>query len=138
MSRRPEYTVCAGAGSYADYTASKKEWLGKVTDKFPIEIGGGVPLVSLTALQVGHLAASLVIAISARYSLVTHRDATTVHATDHRLDTSFSSAVQPGEHFLMPLSPTKAKSRNHEGSMCCWSAAQALEFGGAPKPGRAC
>ncbi|CAL5224697.1 g7424 [Coccomyxa viridis] len=38
-------------GSYADFTASKKEWLTKVTEKFPIEIGGGVPLVALTALQ---------------------------------------------------------------------------------------
>ncbi len=49
---RPEWKACAGAGSYADYTASKKEWLAKVTDAFPIEVGGGVPLVSLTALQV--------------------------------------------------------------------------------------
>lgn len=40
------------AGSYADFTASKAEWLAKVTEKFPIEIGGGVPLASLTALQV--------------------------------------------------------------------------------------
>ncbi|CAK0787537.1 hypothetical protein CVIRNUC_010757 [Coccomyxa viridis] len=38
-------------GSYADFTASKKEWLAKVTDKFPLETGGGVPLVSLTAMQ---------------------------------------------------------------------------------------
>ncbi len=44
--------VCAG--SYADFTASKKEWLAKVTDKFPLETGGGVPLVSLTAMQVTH------------------------------------------------------------------------------------
>ena len=42
------------AGSYADFTASKKEWLAKVTDKFPLETGGGVPLVSLTAMQVTH------------------------------------------------------------------------------------
>ena len=40
------------AGSNADFTASKKEWLTKVSEKFPIEIGGGVPLVALTALQV--------------------------------------------------------------------------------------
>ena len=42
------------AGSYADFTASKKEWLAKVTDKFPLQTGGGVPLVSLTAMQVAH------------------------------------------------------------------------------------
>ena len=40
------------AGSYADLTVSKQEWLAKVTEKFPIETGGGVPLASLTALQV--------------------------------------------------------------------------------------
>ena len=42
------------AGSYADFTASKKEWLAKVTDRFPLDTGGGVPLVSLTAMQVTH------------------------------------------------------------------------------------
>ena len=48
-----------GVGSYADFTASKKEWLTKVTEKFPIETGGGVPLVALTALQVGNLPSTL-------------------------------------------------------------------------------
>ena len=44
--------VWVHVGSYADFTVSKKEWLAKLTDKFPLETGGGVPLVSLTAMQV--------------------------------------------------------------------------------------
>ena len=40
------------AGTYADKVVSKAEWTVKVTGKFPLEIGGGLPLVALTAFQV--------------------------------------------------------------------------------------
>ena len=40
------------AGTYADKMVSKGEWTAKVTDKFPLEIGGGLPLVALTAFQI--------------------------------------------------------------------------------------
>jgi hypothetical protein len=139
MSCRPEYTVCAGAGSYADYTASKKEWLAKVTDKFPIEIGGGVPLVSLTALQVGNLAASSIVAISVQHSLPTHREAKVVHATDHWLDTSLHQCCAAREALSDAAESHKAKHRNHEGSMYFWSAAQASRgFVALPSLGCAC
>lgn len=40
------------AGSYADYTASKEEWLAKAPYGILLNILGGVPLVGLTAMQV--------------------------------------------------------------------------------------
>ena len=39
-------------GTYAEYICSKESWLAIVPDNIPLDIAGGVPLVSLTALQV--------------------------------------------------------------------------------------
>lgn len=128
MPCRPQYTVCTGAGSYADYTASKKEWLAKVTDKFPIEIGGGVPLVSLTALQVGNLAASSIVAISVQHSLPTHREAKVVHATDHWPDKSLQQCCAAREALFDAAESHKVKRRIRESSMFCWSAVQASKI----------
>jgi len=40
------------AGTYADYTASKEEWLAKAPYGILLNILGSVPLVALTAFQV--------------------------------------------------------------------------------------
>lgn len=40
------------AGTYADYTASKEEWLAKAPYGILLNILGGIPLVALTAFQV--------------------------------------------------------------------------------------
>ena len=40
------------AGTYADYSVSKGEWLAKAPKGILLNILGGVPLVALTAFQV--------------------------------------------------------------------------------------
>ena len=61
-------------GSYADYTASKEEWLAKAPYGILLNILGGVPLVALTAFQVlqGHTSVSSLKSLAAPSGRAVH------------------------------------------------------------------
>jgi hypothetical protein len=50
LSRTPPST-----GSYAQYASVPEDWLARVPATLPLEQAGGVPLVALTAWQVGQM-----------------------------------------------------------------------------------
>lgn len=130
------------AGSYADCTASKKEWLAKVSDRFPIEIGGGVPLVSLTAIQVGQMRScqQLPAAITSEKVAQT-RLAQVVRRCMHCYDIRISGLSQPrgaevSHHACkVPIGSTQDSTPQHEVLSDSGTALQALQSGGVPKPG---
>ena len=41
------------AGCYAEYVVAEERWVAKVPDNLPLDEAAGVPLVALTAWQVG-------------------------------------------------------------------------------------
>ncbi len=55
-STSPLYTPTG----YSEVVSAKEEWLASVPDALPLQEAGGVPLVALTAVQVGYLMYTMV------------------------------------------------------------------------------